>query len=71
MIHSMSGLRRTFPELPDWTFDLDEIWAGVYRFRGVDEAGRSVEATGTDPDALVDAGRKSAAKVRDTSPRRS
>jgi len=67
----MSGLRRTFPELPGWTFDLDEISAGVYRFRGVDEAGRSVEATGTDPDALVDECRKSAAKIRDTVPRRS
>ena len=67
----MSGVKRTFPELPGWTFDLDEISAGVYRVRGVDEAGRSVEATGTDPDALVDECRKSAVKIRDMVPRRS
>ncbi len=60
----MTGLRRTFPELPDWTFEIDEVSAGVFRVRGVDEAGRSVEATGTDPDALLDECKESAAKIR-------
>lgn len=42
------------PELPDWTFDADEESAGVYRVRGVHAlSGLSVEALGTDLDALI------------------
>jgi hypothetical protein len=52
--------------LPEWTFEIDEVSAGVYRVQGVDEEGRSVEVTGTDPDALLDDGRKWAASVRGT-----
>jgi len=42
-----------------WTFDADEVSAGVYRVRGADEMGRSVEAIGTDPDALLEQCKKS------------
>ena len=54
----------TFPELPGWTFDVDEVSAGVYRAVGVDESGRSVQATGTDPDQLLDECRSAAMAVR-------
>ncbi len=47
-------MTRTFPELPDWSFDADEVSAGVYRAFGRDRAGRNVEATGIDPDALIE-----------------
>lgn len=60
----MSGLVRTFEELPGWTFNIDEVSAGVFHVKGVDEAGRSVEATGTDPDALLEDCRRLAAKMR-------
>lgn len=43
----------TFPELPGWTFDADEVSANVYCAVGCDRAGRKVEATGTDPDAVI------------------
>jgi hypothetical protein len=33
--------------LTDWSFSLEEVSAGVYRARGIDAAGRSVEKTGT------------------------
>ena len=42
-----------FDELPDWLFEVDEISAGVYKVFGKDKSGRSVEATGTDPDELI------------------
>lgn len=45
---------RTFPELPGWSFDADEVSAGVYRASGRDRAGRNVQATGADPDALIE-----------------
>lgn len=57
----------TFPELPGWTFDVDEVSAGVYRAVGVDEAGRSVQATGIDPDQLLDECRRAAASMRGAS----
>ena len=43
-----------FPELPGWLFHADEVSAGVYRAQGHDRAGRSVEATGLDPDLLIE-----------------
>jgi hypothetical protein len=39
--------------LKGWTFEIDEISVNVYRIRGIDESGRSVEKTGTDPDMLL------------------
>lgn len=36
-----------------WEFHTEEISAGVYRVRGVNARGRSVEATGTDPEQLL------------------
>jgi C-terminal processing protease CtpA/Prc len=45
---------REFPELPGWSFDADEVSAGVYRAFGRDRAGRNVEATGIDPDVLIE-----------------
>ena len=60
----MSEITRTFRELPDWTFDVDEVSASVYRVRGVDKAGRNVEAIGTDPDELLVDCRRSAAKMQ-------
>ena len=43
-----------FKELPGWSFDAHEVSAGVYRAFGRDRAGRNVEATGLDPDALIE-----------------
>jgi hypothetical protein len=62
--NQMSGLARTFHELPDWVFEVDEVSAGVFHVRGVDHSGRSVEATGTDPDALLDDCRRSAERMQ-------
>jgi len=40
-------------QLKDWEFKIDEISANVYKVRGVDKLGKSVEKTGTDPDMLL------------------
>jgi hypothetical protein len=52
-----------FPDLPDWTFDIDEVSAGVYRGTGRDTAGRSVSATGPDPEQLIERLRRDAAGI--------
>lgn len=36
-----------------WSFEVEEISAGVYQVTGRDAVGHSVVATGTDPDALL------------------
>lgn len=59
----MSAVREVVPDIPGWSFTIEEVSAGVYRVRGVDEAGRSVEATGIDPDALMEECKLSAARI--------
>jgi hypothetical protein len=54
---------RTFPELPGWSFDADEVSAGVYRAFGRDSFGRNVETTGIDPDALIEKCRQAALEM--------
>ena len=54
---------KQFAELPDWTFDADEVSAGVYRAFGRDQDGRKVEATGLDPDALIEKCKQSAIQI--------
>ena len=56
-------MAQTFPELPDWTFDADEVSAGVYKAYGRDLAGRSVELTGFDPDELIERCRQAALEM--------
>lgn len=50
-------------DLAGWTFKVEEVSAGVYRVHGVDEEGRSLQATGTDPNALLEEGKRNAAQV--------
>lgn len=60
----MSGIARTFEELPGWTFEVDEISAGVFRAKAVDKFGRSVETVGTDPDGILFDCQQSARKIQ-------
>ena len=45
---------KTFSELPEWSFELDEISAGVYKVIGTDKSGHVVSATGIDLDELIE-----------------
>jgi hypothetical protein len=54
---------REFTELPGWSFDADEVTAGVYRAFRRDRDGRNVEATGLDPDALIEKCRQTAFQI--------
>ena len=54
---SKPELVRDYPiqcvDLPGWFFRLEETSAGVYRVEGVDEWGRAVTRSGTDPETLL------------------
>lgn len=49
--------------LSGWSFEVDEVSAGVYKVRGTDQAGRHVESTGTDPDAMLLECKKAALRI--------
>jgi O-acetyl-ADP-ribose deacetylase (regulator of RNase III) len=52
------------PDASAWKFKVAEVSPGVYRVRGVDPDGRSVEATGTDPEATLEECRRWIARPR-------
>jgi hypothetical protein len=56
-------MARTFPELPDWWFDADEVSVGVYRAFGRDRSGREVDASGLDPETLIEKCRQAALEI--------
>ena len=51
-------MAKKFPELPGWSFDADEVSAGVFMTVGSDRFGRKIQKTGTDPDSLIEACRQ-------------
>jgi hypothetical protein len=59
----MVGMARSFPELPDWAFEADEVSPGVYRGFGRDRAGRNVEAFCLDSEALIRKCRQAAFEI--------
>lgn len=46
-------MKRTFPDLPGWSFDIDEVSAGVYQVIATDEEGRGFTKVGIDPEMLI------------------
>jgi hypothetical protein len=59
----------TTDDLTNWSFSTEEVSAGVWRVKGLDLAGRSVEATGTDPEAILEECKQSAREIADDVPR--
>jgi hypothetical protein len=57
-------MKQTFPDLPGWTFEIDEVSANVYEVIATDSVGHRVQVKGTDPDVLLEDARKSARKIR-------
>jgi hypothetical protein len=39
-------MNKVFPDLPDWTFEVEEVLAGVYEVTGTDKAGHRVSTKG-------------------------
>jgi hypothetical protein len=53
-------VKQTFPELPKWTFDIDEVSAGVYRVIGTHLNGYRVQVEGINPEKLLEECKNSA-----------
>jgi hypothetical protein len=56
-------MKKHFPDLPGWQFDLDEVSANVYEVVGKDKSGHLISAKGTDPDALLEHCRNDALRI--------
>lgn len=50
----------TLDDVPDWTFDADEVSMGVYRSRGRHRLGWTIELTPESEEALISSARKAA-----------
>jgi hypothetical protein len=44
---------KTFPDLPGWSFETEEVSNGVYEVIGSDEQAHRVQAKGTDVERLL------------------
>lgn len=56
-------MKKVFDHLPNWTFELSEMSAGVYQVVATHVTGCSVVAKGTDMDKLVELATADAQKV--------
>ena len=54
---------KLFPDLPKWTFEMDEVSAGVYEVVGKDKSGRQVQSKGTDLEVLLQECRRKALEL--------
>jgi hypothetical protein len=51
-------------DLPGWFYLLEEVSAGVYRVQCMDDVGHSIEASGTNQDALIEECTRSATELQ-------
>ena len=56
-------MKRTFPSLPEWTFEVKEVSVGIYEVTGHDRAGHTVSETGADAHAILEACKRYAASI--------
>jgi len=61
-------MKKTYPELPRWVFEVDEVSANVFQVIGTTKSGHQVSATGSDLDELIEQCRNDARNIEAASP---
>jgi len=56
-------MKKVFQDLPNWSFDMDEVSAGIYEIIGRDSVGHCISAKGVDLNALIEECRCEAIKL--------
>jgi hypothetical protein len=56
-------VKKTFDDLANWTFEIEEVSANVYQVTATDRVGRRIQVTGLDIDALLADAREGALKI--------
>jgi len=54
---------KSYPDLPDWTFEITEVSAGVYEVVASDRAGHKISDKGIDVEGLISACRVRALEI--------
>lgn len=47
-------MKRNFPDLVGWSFEVEEVSAGAYRVQVTDDKGRQVSKFGLNPEKLIE-----------------
>lgn len=56
-------MKESFADLPGWSFEIDEVSAGVYEVTATDTSGHRLQMKGTDPDVLLVECRRIASQI--------
>lgn len=56
-------MKKTYPELPNWTFELDEVSAGVYEVVARDNFGHEISEKGIDVVKIIESCRRQALEI--------
>jgi hypothetical protein len=56
-------MKKTYPKLPEWIFELDEVSANVYEVIGVDRLGHRVASRGLDLEQVIEQCKKYAMEI--------
>ena len=56
-------MKKEFPELPGWSFEIEEQAAGVYHVTATEKGGRTFDMKGADRDLLLSECREEAAAL--------
>lgn len=56
-------MKKVFPDLPGWSFEINEVSAGVYEVIANDRHGRRFSDKDTDPDTLLEKCRQQAREL--------
>lgn len=55
---------KTYPELPDWVFEIEEVSAGVYQVLARNNVGQQVEEKGIDVIRMIETCREQARNIQ-------
>jgi hypothetical protein len=53
-----------YSDFPEWSFDVNEVSAGVYEATATDSQGRRVQSKGTDVDLLIEEVKEGVQRIR-------
>jgi hypothetical protein len=56
-------MQKQIDALPNWTFQVEEVSAGVYKLRATQSRGANIELTGIDPEELLKRAKKDAEEM--------
>jgi hypothetical protein len=56
-------MKKAFPEVPGWSFEIEEQSLGVYHVTATENGGRTFDMKGTDYDSLLSECREEAAAL--------